>query len=134
MGSGATLTVKDCSSRRLKAMCTDQLRLALEVMVRRDMADAAVTVGFVDGAFECGTASISPLALSAGMPVSLKTRAVFTESEIDKGEGSPKTQVGQQCRLPATTHRMVVKLWRHGDSRNPVLTQDFAHTFKFVMP
>ena len=131
--SGAMLTVRDCSGR-LKAKCSEQLRMALEVIADRDMADATVTIEFVDGVRECGRTYISSVALPAATPVSLNARVVYTESEMDEGEGSPRIQVGPFCRLPATTNRVVVKLWRHGDARNPVLTQEFAETFTFAAP
>ncbi len=86
--SGATLTVRDCSGR-LKAKCTEQLRMALEVIADRDMADATVTIGFFDGVLECGRTYISSVALPAATPVSLNARVVYTESEMDEGEGSP---------------------------------------------
>ena len=115
-------------------MCSEQLRMSLEVIADRDMSDAAVTIGFFDGVRECGRTYISSVTLAAATPVSLNARVVYTESEIDEGEGSPKTQVGPVCQLPATTNRLVVKLWRHGDSRNPVMTQDFAQAFTFATP
>ena len=83
------LTVRDCSGR-LKAKCSEQLRMALEVIADRDMADATVTIEFVDGVRECGRTYISSVALPAATPVSLNARVVYTESEMDEGEGSPE--------------------------------------------
>jgi hypothetical protein len=131
--SGATLTLRDCSANGWQSICTEELRLAFDVVMDRSMPDATVTVGFHDGPLRCGESWLGSVKLDAGSRTPLSTSIVYVSYQVNEGGDSPKTTI-QPCQLPATTTRMVIEVWDKANARVPVLTRDFANTYKFEQP
>ena len=126
--SGATLQVRECPYYPISLfatfwdMCSDDLTMTFEVEFETEVANAVVTIGFYSGSQRCGLATSQSGFLAA------RTRASFDAKIISFSD----EDVRLLCPLPVETTRLVVQLWERGRPAVPLLTQEFAHNYKFA--
>jgi hypothetical protein len=123
-GSGATLVVRDCtrSGSGYRWFCADQLRSTFEVQFDQNIPDAVLTASFVGDAGGCGRASTARTPLTAGSQTTMIMGAIDFSTEE-----SPLA-----CQLPLETSRMILRLWRANSPATPLMTREFAYSYKFV--
>ena len=111
-----------------KAVCTNDLAVSCDVVLDQNIPDGIVTIGFQDGATECGVAFGPRLDFIAGKPESISTNAIYSSYQLSEGSDTPKTTISM-CMLPTTTSQMVVKIWQARNSRRPAIERTFAYGY-----
>jgi hypothetical protein len=125
--AGATLPVDKCryypSSFNLDfwEMCADGLSLRFDVEFEADVTNAVVTAGFYSGSQRCGLATSQSAPLAAGSRTAFEATVILLSDE----------SVPLLCALPAETSRMVVQLWERSRPATPLVTREFAHSYRF---
>ena len=112
---GTSLNFGDCSTPGWEAVCTHDLAVSFDVVLDEDIPDGIVTIGFHDGAAECGVAFGPRLDFLARKQESISTNIIYSSYQMSEGSDTPKTTISP-CTLPATTSQMVV---RSGKQRIP---------------
>jgi hypothetical protein len=107
--------------------CADQPQLSLDVVVEEDIPSGLLTVGFD----RCATATTPSTTFTAGVRTEL--RASFLQLS-DDGPNHDGVGAALYCQLPATTQRMIVRLWRTGQPATPLLTREFPNPYTFYSP
>jgi hypothetical protein len=125
--AGATLPVDKCryypSSFNLDfwEMCADGLSLRFDVEFEADVTNAIVTAGFYSGSQRCGLATSQTAPLAAGSRTAFEATVILLSDE----------SVPLRCAFPAETSRMVVQLWERSRAATPLVTREFAHSYRF---
>ena len=125
--SGATLPVDKCryypSSFNLDfwEMCADGLSLRFDVEFEADVTNAVITAGFYSGSQRCGLATSQTAPLVAGSRTAFEATVILLSDE----------SVPLLCAVPAETSRVVVQLWERSRPATPLLTREFAHSYRF---
>jgi hypothetical protein len=137
-GSGSTLTVHDCGPSWTgiagNHVCTADWRGAFDILIKRDVARAAVTVTFEDAAGRCADTIVSDVTFAAG-----RSRLVSTQHAVYltyEPEGYDHLAVTHWCEVPAMKNRLVVSVWDldggPGSGTTPVVRREFDYRYEFT--
>jgi hypothetical protein len=119
--SGASIKVQECVTNGYRWFCADEPRMTFEVVVDRDIPDAALAVTFYVGVQRCGSAFAGSVPLMAG------SRTVLRASSLDfSDEERPLA-----CNLPATTTKLVAQIWAPGRPSTLLATREFEAAYSF---
>ena len=118
---GTTIVVRNCNGAGppLTYLCADELRLALDVEVDRDVPNGVLSADFTAAGSTCAHAS-ERVALTAGTPATISMQGAEISSD----------GALFRCPLPADTTQMVVRL---SSSGRVLLTREFAYNYRFVL-
>jgi len=134
--SGSTLSLHDCSNGGWESICAEDVQLAMEVVLQRNLPDARLRIAFYDGALPCVETTIGDLSFEAGVTQTLSSGAnaprMFARYQVSEGDG-PKETI-QPCELPATTNRLAVEIFNVRDVRTPIFVKEFASMYTFAAP
>jgi hypothetical protein len=130
--SGATIRSRDCSNSGGESICTDELQLSFDVVVSHDLADATLTVDFLNDKGSCGVMYISRLALSAGIAHTAGGGRTSLSYVLSEGDDSTAVRVPPCSSFPISTKSLWLRLWARGNSAVPVMTQEIPLNYTFV--
>jgi hypothetical protein len=123
---GATVPEHACGPGSTR-FCADQPQVTFDVVADQDIPNATLTVSFG----LCGSARTPVTSLTAGSRMSMSTSRVELSDDGPLHDG---VGAALYCDLPAVTTRMIVRLWRSGNSVTPLLTREFEHAYTFAIP
>lgn len=135
--AGSTLTVHDCGPSWTgiagNHVCTEEWQAAFDIVVDRDMRNAAITVTFEGPSGRCGEVIVTGQSFTAN-----RERLVSTANALYmtyEPEGYNNLSVTQRCSLPTTTQKLVVQLWDPGGGAGsaavPLLRREFEYPYTF---
>jgi hypothetical protein len=130
--TGATLRLHDCSTVSDRKFCTDDLRVAVDVAVDREVSRPQLRVTFMDGLQRC---AFSIAEDTAFVP---QTRAVLDVVAIEYPQYSdePGKPGDLGCPEPPTTTNVVRVEVLSRDAAYPgqsLLTKTFPYNYTFVL-
>ena len=123
--SGATLVFRNCRPGDLvfPDICTNDWRITADVEIDRSLEGTLVAI-FYAGASRCGYAASSLSSLEAN------TRGSFSISYITLSDEEHATI----CGLPVAITRVSLGLYERGNPGTPLLADEFAGSYTFVLP
>ena len=132
--SGATLVTEPCEPGATY-YCTSEgePRLAFDVQFDQEVTEPWVTVSFHNSLNQQCAGSGYPTVFQPLEPLRANTTTTFRVSSLSLRMDPFGALI---CRFPQTTTRMVVQLWaqRAAARQGALLTQEFAHSYTFVLP
>ena len=132
--SGAMLVTEPCEPGATY-YCTSEgePRLTFDVRFDQEITEPWVTVSFYNGLNQPCAGSGYPTVFQPLEPLRANTTSTFRVSSLSLRMDPFGALI---CRFPQTTTRMVVQLWaqRAAARQGALLTQEFAHTYTFVLP
>ena len=122
---GSALSVRDCASNPGYAGYCSYARITADVALEQTVSDAVVTAAFYRGTERCGIAHSAPTHLQGD------TRTRFTITDISLSDEYTLLHCGP---LPAETNRVVVQVWSASRPAVPLFSQEFAYSYRFMIP